>query len=66
MGPCHSRSAPRESPGSTHVHYFYELDIVNREVNTALYADKSKIFCAVKGVRDCEAVQTTKTLSFQY
>lgn len=65
MGPCHSRSAPRESPGSTHVHYFYELDIVNREVNTTLYADKSKI-CAVKGVHDFEAVQTTKTCSFQY
>ena len=34
-------------------------DAANGEVNTALYADDSKIFGAVKCVHDCEVVQTT-------
>ena len=34
-------------------------DASNGEVNTALYADDSKIFDAVKCVHDCEVVQTT-------
>ena len=34
-------------------------DAAKGEVNTALYADDSKILDAVKCVRDCEAVQFT-------
>ena len=34
-------------------------DAANGEVNTALYADDSKIFGAVKCVHDCEVAQTT-------
>ena len=34
-------------------------DASNGEVNTALYADDSKIFGAVKCIYDCEVVQTT-------
>ena len=34
-------------------------DAANGEVKTALYADDSKIFGAVKGVHDCEVMQTT-------
>lgn len=41
------------------------ITFMNLILSTTLYADKSKI-CAVKGVFDFEAVQTTKTLSFQY
>ena len=33
-------------------------DATKGEVKTALYADDSKIFGAVKCVRDCEVVQT--------
>ena len=34
-------------------------DAPKGQVNTALYADDSKIFGAVKCARDCEAVQST-------
>ena len=34
-------------------------DATNGEVNTALYADDSKIFGAVKGVHDCGVMRNT-------
>ena len=49
LDPCHLRSAPMESPRAVNV----------RQVNTALYANESKIFGAVKCARDCEAVEST-------
>ena len=54
MGPCHLRSAPREA------NVRHDLpDGAKGQVNTALYADNSKIFGAVKCARDCKAVQST-------
>ena len=50
-----------ESPRAANVrHLINNLpDAAKGQVNTALYANESKIFDAVKCARDCEAVQST-------